>query len=98
MFTRRKTFSHLQVKRAVAEVLRIVRKDVKRISQEDLAAGAGLDRTYPSLLERSLRCPTLWVVINISEALDMEPDLFVKLVMSRLRQNESKGEIRCLLQ
>jgi len=92
----RKPFTNRQVRRAFADVLKIVRKDVMGMSQEDLAAGANLNRTYPSLIERNQRCPTLWVVINISETLNMEPDLFVKLVMSCLRHKKTKEEIKCL--
>jgi transcriptional regulator with XRE-family HTH domain len=39
------------------------------MSQEDLAAEAEFDRTYPSLLERGLRTPTLAVVFAIAKVL-----------------------------
>jgi len=39
------------------------------MSQEDLASEAKFDRTYPSLLERGRRTPTLTVIINIAKVL-----------------------------
>jgi len=39
------------------------------MSQEDLAGDAELDRTYPSLLERGLRTPTLTVIFAIAKVL-----------------------------
>ncbi len=49
-------------------VLRFLRTD-KGLSQEALAGEADFDRTYPSLLERGLRTPTLTVIFAIAKAL-----------------------------
>lgn len=43
------------------------------LSQEELAERAELDRTYPSLLERGLRQPSLHVFLKLSRALDSPP-------------------------
>jgi transcriptional regulator with XRE-family HTH domain len=53
---------------AFGRVLREARK-AKGMSQEELAAQADFDRTYPSLLERGLRTPTLTVVIQLAKVL-----------------------------
>jgi len=53
---------------AFGRALRQFRKD-KGLSQEDLAGEAEFDRTYPSLLERGLRTPTLTVIFAIAKAL-----------------------------
>jgi transcriptional regulator with XRE-family HTH domain len=61
---------------AFGKVLRELRHE-KGLSQEELAADAELDRTYPSLLERGLRTPTLTVLFEIANALDTSPQLLV---------------------
>ena len=53
---------------AFGRVLRETRK-AKGLSQEELAAEAEFDRTYPSLLERGLRTPTHTVVIQLAKVL-----------------------------
>ena len=53
---------------AFGRVLRECRK-ARGMSQEELAGLADFDRTYPSLLERGLRTPTLTVVIQLAKVL-----------------------------
>jgi hypothetical protein len=43
-------------------------------------------RTYPSLLERGLRQPTLAVLIAVAYALEIEPALLVTMTVARLRR------------
>jgi len=45
-------------------------RNSRRISQEQLALEADLDRTYISLLERGLRNPTLRIILQLAEVLD----------------------------
>jgi transcriptional regulator with XRE-family HTH domain len=47
------------------------------ISQDQLSELCDVDRTYPSLLERGLRAPTLAMVFRIANALDVEPTMIV---------------------
>ena len=54
------------------------------LSQEALGLDAELDRTYPSLLERGLRSPTLSVIIEIARVLDVEPAQLVTETVERL--------------
>jgi transcriptional regulator with XRE-family HTH domain len=61
-------FDWRRVARAFGAVLRNTRNR-QGLSQEALCEGANIDRTYPSLLERGLRTPTLPVVIEIAQAL-----------------------------
>ena len=58
--------------RAFGAVLRDYRKRAG-ITQDELAARAGFDRTFPSLLERGLRTPTLTVFCVLAEALSVSP-------------------------
>ena len=73
---------------AFGAVLKIAREH-RGLSQEELGEGADLDRTYPSLLERGLRTPTLTVLIEIARALHVEPMQLVSDTIERLRGNES---------
>jgi transcriptional regulator with XRE-family HTH domain len=77
-----------RVARAFGAILRIARSDAG-ISQEMLAERADIDRTYPSLLERGLRQPTLGRVIEIAQALGVEPVTLVTMTVARLRSEES---------
>lgn len=50
-------------------------RELMRISQEELAARAGLDRTYISGIERNKRNPTLKVLQRLSDALGADLDV-----------------------
>jgi transcriptional regulator with XRE-family HTH domain len=52
----------------VATNLRLARQRAK-ISQEDLATAANVDRTYVSGIERRLRNPTITILARFAEAL-----------------------------
>jgi transcriptional regulator with XRE-family HTH domain len=56
----------------------------KRLSQEELALGAGLDRTYPSLLERGQRQPTLAVLLAVARVLEISPSVLVNRTLDEL--------------
>jgi transcriptional regulator with XRE-family HTH domain len=60
------------VARAFGTVLRAARAR-QGISQERLAYCSGLGRTYPSLLERGLRQPTIGTLIRLSQVLRIAP-------------------------
>jgi transcriptional regulator with XRE-family HTH domain len=57
----------------VSETVRLLRKD-KQLSQEELAHLAGVDRTYVSQVERSLRNITITVLARLAFALNVTPD------------------------
>jgi transcriptional regulator with XRE-family HTH domain len=81
---------HQLVALAFGAILRTARSDAG-LTQEILAERAELDRTYPSLLERGLRTPTLGVVLRVGNALRIEPATLVNLTVARLRE---QGVIR----
>jgi transcriptional regulator with XRE-family HTH domain len=60
------------VARAFGTALRAARAR-QGISQERLAYCSGLGRTYPSLLERGLRQPTIGTLIRLSQVLRIAP-------------------------
>lgn len=68
---------------AYGQVLKAARRQ-KGISQEELAALVGVDRTYPSLLERAERSPTLVIIINVALALELRPGKMIDDVAERL--------------
>jgi transcriptional regulator with XRE-family HTH domain len=80
-------FDRHRVARAFGAVLRNARNR-RGLSQEELCEGANIDRTYPSLLERGLRTPTLPVVIEIAQALGVEPAQLVSETLEQLREGD----------
>lgn len=50
------------------------------LSQEELASRCSLDRTYISLLETCKRKPTLNVIFNICQNLNVKPSVFISHV------------------
>ena len=70
---------------AFGRVLRETRLQ-KSLSQDKLASLCDFDRTYPSLLERGLRSPTLAMIFRLSQALDVNPSLLVTRTLDELRR------------
>jgi transcriptional regulator with XRE-family HTH domain len=61
---------------AFGRVLRELRR-ARGLSQEQLASLSDFDRTYPSLLERGLRTPTLSVIFRLAEVLGITASTLV---------------------
>jgi transcriptional regulator with XRE-family HTH domain len=76
--------SQQQVARAFGQVL-VMSRRMAKISQEELAHRAGMDRTYPSLMERGLRQPTIGRLIAIGIARNMKPSTLMMTVV-KLRE------------
>ena len=72
-----------RVSRVFGQLLRRARLDAG-MTQEVLAEQADMDRTYPSLLERGKRNPTLFELLKLSMALEQRPGLIVDLTASQL--------------
>lgn len=60
------------------------RRNAAGLSQEALAAKAGLHRTYIGLLERGLRVPSIEVVRRLAEALDTTMTALIAELEGRL--------------
>jgi len=73
------------VARAFGSVLRAARQEIG-LSQEGLSERMGCDPTYPSLLERGLRAPSLWTVLRCGEALNRVPERLVADTVALLRK------------
>jgi transcriptional regulator with XRE-family HTH domain len=64
----------MDLTRYLGEALRRHRELI-RLSQEDLADRAGIDRTYVSGLERGRRNPTVKVLQRLADALGVDLDV-----------------------
>ncbi|MFN4275855.1 MAG: helix-turn-helix domain-containing protein [Ferrovibrio sp.] len=58
----------------------------KQVSQEELADGAGIARTYVSRLERALENPTVDVLDRLAHALEATIPDFFRIPMPRDRE------------
>jgi transcriptional regulator with XRE-family HTH domain len=60
----------LALKRVIAQNVRRLRVE-RRLTQEELAFSAEIDRTYVSQIERAIINPSLLVLHKVSKALDV---------------------------
>jgi transcriptional regulator with XRE-family HTH domain len=65
-----------QMNRALGEIISRRRQE-RNLSQEELAARAGIHRTYVSQIERGLKSPTLLILINLAQALDTKASVIL---------------------
>ena len=68
---------------AFGAVLRATRR-ARGLTQEALANACEFDRTYPSLLERGLRTPTLATLLRLAAVLQVEPGQLVTDTLAHL--------------
>ena len=78
-------YERRQVRRAFGAVLKTTRRELG-MTQDRLAEICKVDRTYPSLLERGGRHPTLWMLLLIAEGLGVEPQKLVTDTLTRLKE------------
>lgn len=69
----------MTVELAFAKILKTLRINNK-LSQEELAFRSDLDRTYISMLERSIHQPTISTIFSLSRALNIKASEMIKLV------------------
>jgi len=72
------------IARAFGAALRAARQ-AQGVSQDELAERADLDRTYPSLIERGKRAPTLYMVLRLADTLEIPPERLVTETVARLK-------------
>lgn len=77
----------MDAKVAFGIVLKKVRKE-KKVSQEQLALNANIERAHISKLERGLFQPSLSTIIAIANILDCKPGMLVDMAAEELTQNE----------
>ena len=52
-------------------------REAAGLTQEQLADGAGVDRTYVSILERNLQSPTVDTLVRLCRVLGVRPSEFL---------------------
>ena len=73
---------------SLGSILRYFRKS-QGLTQEELASRAGLERTYISMLERSVYMPTVKTFCAYCEGLDLPPSA----VMARIEEALGKSHL-----
>lgn len=68
----------MDIKAVVGKNVRYYR-ELRGISQEQLAFEADLHRTYVSGVERGIRNPTVLIVAKLADALGVEPSKLLEL-------------------
>lgn len=71
--------SNPKLRQAFGKVLLELR-EIKAVSQQDLADECDLERAYISRLERGLFQPSLTVIFRLSEAFNITPATFMEKV------------------
>jgi len=65
----------------------------RRLSQEKLAEESGCHRTYISLLERGRYSPSLTMLFQLAEALDLNPSDLLRQVETALHQPDNSASV-----
>ena len=73
----------MDIKEAFGRVLKVVRKE-KGFSQEKLSFEAGRDRSYVSKIETGVYQPSLEMIFDYAEALEIKPSKLVELVENEM--------------
>ena len=68
---------------ALGKQIAHLRKEITKLSQDDFALQAGLDRTYISSIERGERNATLMTLVKIANALEVPVSELVKTLPSK---------------
>lgn len=68
---------NIEYQQVFGKRVRELRKE-RELSQIELAAKVGIDRSYMGFLERGERNPSLEVITKIAEALSVTPDELLK--------------------
>jgi len=71
------------IARAFGLALRAARVE-RGLTQERLCELCDIDRTYPSLVERGLRCPTMAMLLRLASALRIDPAWLITETVLRL--------------
>jgi len=76
-------YGRREVALAFGAVLRNIRRE-RHVSQDRLGELCDFDRTYPSLMERGQRHPTLCMLLRLACALEVAPERLVIETVARL--------------
>jgi transcriptional regulator with XRE-family HTH domain len=80
-------YSRKEVALAFGATLREARR-LCGFTQDSLSMACDFDRTYPSLMERGRRQPTLHMLFRLADAMEVAPEKLVADARARLRKSE----------
>jgi transcriptional regulator with XRE-family HTH domain len=83
----------MQLEESFGKVLRAARKQ-RRLSQETLAADAGIERNYISLLECGSCSPTLRVVFKLCTTLDVPLSEMLARAEALMFSSQEKAQVK----
>jgi transcriptional regulator with XRE-family HTH domain len=72
-------------------VLRTVRK-AARLTQEQVALAADVERNFVSLMERGINQPTVRVIFKLARALEISPSALMNLVEQEVAAHADRDE------
>lgn len=75
---------------AFGVVLRAVRKEA-RLTQEQVALAADVERNFVSLMERGINQPTVRVIFKLARALQTSPSALMSLVEQEIASHFDSG-------
>lgn len=78
----------MDIKVIFGKVLREIRTQ-KKVSQEQLANEAGLDRSYISKLETGIYQPSMTTLFSVSEVLEIAPSKMVEQAYEMYKQEKT---------
>ena len=81
------------LEKAFGQALRDVRKE-KGLSQEKLALEGEFDRTFPSLIERGLRSPSIRTLVKLATVLQVKPSYIVQRMEELMMEHGKPGQRR----
>lgn len=79
----------MTTEKALAKILKHLRKE-RKISQEQFAVKANINRSYVSQMERGLGNPTLSVLFRIAEACDITFMELASLIEQEIQKRKQK--------
>jgi len=68
-------------------------RDRVGISQEELAFRADLHRTYVSMVERGIHCPTLKALFGLCRAIDIKPASIIASLEARVAKRRAQKSV-----
>lgn len=80
----------LELESAIGKELKALRAS-RRLTQEELAWSAELERNTVSLIERGISSPTARILWKLAKVLEIKPSEFFALVEARLERARLEG-------
>ncbi len=76
---------------AFGKVFRSVRNDAK-LTQEEVALAAAVDRTFVGMIERGHRQPTIRILFRLAAAVQTTPSVLIQLTEQLVQRETAKDD------